>query len=61
MSTADEGVRQVLENNQAFIRERSILTFKVSIARKVNAHKVSLQITNDVLVDRTRLLKSIPG
>lgn len=30
VSSADEGVRQVLESNWAFIRERSMLTFKVS-------------------------------
>lgn len=30
VSSADEGVKQVLESNRAFIRERSMLTFKVS-------------------------------
>lgn len=30
ISSADEGVRQVLESNWAFIRERSILIFKVA-------------------------------
>lgn len=30
VSSADEGVQQVLESNWAFIRERSILAFKVS-------------------------------
>lgn len=31
VSSADEGVRQVLESNWVFIRERSMLTFKVSL------------------------------
>lgn len=33
VSSADEGVRLVVESNFAFIREKSILTFKVSIPR----------------------------
>lgn len=39
VSSADEGVQQVVKSNWAFIRERSILTFKVSCACRKKATK----------------------
>lgn len=47
VSTADEGVRKVIESKLAFIRERSILTFKVAQEHmKLNECKLQLAKEN---------------
>lgn len=48
VSSADEGVKLVVESNFAFIRERSMLTFKVSSSIKLNRHL--FQITHNKFI-----------